>query len=1199
MHFRELALGWVVVGVVLVGSTGLLSGQEVEQNLEIAVAIDLFDSLSGSGQHESEAALARVWMHQLEGELDVKDPRTLDLLSAIGRAFLKKGRLHAALACFEKQTQLSMHMLGTADPATSTAQNNLALTVYYLGDLQRARDLQQEVVEKRSQLLGLDHPRTLTAKVNLAATLHDLGDLKAAQNYLKEVLATRRQALGEEHPDTLNVKANLAETYRTAGDLLLARMYQEEVLAVRTGIFGEEHPSTLMTKANLAATLGALGFLTESRDRLEEVLEVRSRILGREHPDTLTVRSNLAGTLAELGNFQEAREHKEEVLAIFSRVLGANHSRTLAAKGNLAVTFREIGEYKLAKQFQEEVLAVLVQSLGDEHPQTLRAKANLGATLFAMGDLETAREYYQEVVAVLENTLGRENPDTLAIKVYLAVTLRKLGDFASAREHFENVLAAYDRIFDKGHPATLNTRSNLAEVLRAQGALGVAKERYQKLIDLLEQTFGMEHPETLKAKVNLAAIHHQMDDYKLAKGHLEEVVESFTRMHGSDHPDTLAAEANLAVTLKELGHLGVAREREERILDVRSRILGEEHPETLKTKANLAGTLARSEDWLAARRLYQEVISLRERISGEGYCPNTQEEAETFFGLAITLRRLGLLEESYSSFLRGLDALEAQVFRVDFSEDRKSSFREGFANAYRESLQIALETGRREDALELNERYRTWSLLNLIRWSHPASGLPIPEELRIELAKIARRYDWLTRQNDASYPSPDPVLLEEQAQLRRRREVIQGKIIDMRREAEGISEPPTLDDICIALDPGTVLLAYSIGQDEGHLFVLTHEHGLEVHPVETKAETLWLQAKRLRQIDQDKESSSPEARRSLAQWLYGELLSHAADRIESAERVVVLPDGPLYYLPFPALTRPAQDDPRGWQYLAEWKPFHIVQSATIYAELQAKRSERSNASNQHAWQWVGFGDPIYPKDTKKKETKPASDKPASGKRSAAVLRSLEERGIWRQVDLPSTGHEIRAIAEQFPEGQAKKFLGPDANEDRVREMLASARIVHLAAHGVDDPDYPLDSLIALSLLESDELEHNGLLQAWEIIDQLELNADLVVLSACETALGPNRGGEGLISLSRAFQIAGARSVLASLWSVNDLSTSELMIRFYRHFLAGETKDRALQLAQIELIRGPVEIVNENGETETHDFSAPYHWAAFQLIGDWK
>jgi CHAT domain-containing protein len=119
-----------------------------------------------------------------------------------------------------------------------------------------------------------------------------------------------------------------------------------------------------------------------------------------------------------------------------------------------------------------------------------------------------------------------------------------------------------------------------------------------------------------------------------------------------------------------------------------------------------------------------------------------------------------------------------------------------------------------------------------------------------------------------------------------------------------------------------------------------------------------------------------------------------------------------------------------------------------------------------------------------------------------------------------------------------------------------------------------------------EGQANGLLQAWEIFEQMRIDADLVTLSACETGLGKELGGEGLVGLTRAFQYAGARTVLASLWSVGDESTATLMTRFYGQWKAGKTKDEALRAAQLEMIRA-------------RQSSHPFQGAAFQLAGDWR
>ena len=195
-------------------------------------------------------------------------------------------------------------------------------------------------------------------------------------------------------------------------------------------------------------------------------------------------------------------------------------------------------------------------------------------------------------------------------------------------------------------------------------------------------------------------------------------------------------------------------------------------------------------------------------------------------------------------------------------------------------------------------------------------------------------------------------------------------------------------------------------------------------------------------------------------------------------------------------------------------------------------------------------------------------------------------------------------------GSVRALLRREAREERVKSEAGAARIVHFATHGLYDPEVPFDSFLALSppggedATEAEEANapeppDNGILQAWEISQELRLDADLVVLSACQTALGEHRDGEGLLSLARAFLVAGARSVAASLWRVDDLSTSELMIRFYRHLRAGSPKDEALRAAQIELLSAPIEVAGGAGGEVVHDFTAPYHWAAFQLAGDWR
>ena len=235
-------------------------------------------------------------------------------------------------------------------------------------------------------------------------------------------------------------------------------------------------------------------------------------------------------------------------------------------------------------------------------------------------------------------------------------------------------------------------------------------------------------------------------------------------------------------------------------------------------------------------------------------------------------------------------------------------------------------------------------------------------------------------------------------------------------------------------------------------------------------------------------------------------------------------------------------------------------------------------------QLAAFGDPVY------SEAKKTED-------SEFVFRSglrMDELS-----PLPATRWEVESIGALFP-GANRIYVGEEALEEEAKQLKVGIGLIHFACHGILDEKFPLNSGLALTIPEEmEEGRDNGLFQAWEIFEQVRIDADLVTLSACQTGLGGEMGGEGLIGLTRAFLYAGTKSVLASLWSVADVTTAEFMKRFYGHLKQGSTKDEALQRAQVAFIRKSTGIKDETGTIRQIDVSHPLYWAAFQLIGDWK
>jgi CHAT domain-containing protein len=264
---------------------------------------------------------------------------------------------------------------------------------------------------------------------------------------------------------------------------------------------------------------------------------------------------------------------------------------------------------------------------------------------------------------------------------------------------------------------------------------------------------------------------------------------------------------------------------------------------------------------------------------------------------------------------------------------------------------------------------------------------------------------------------------------------------------------------------------------------------------------------------------------------------------------------------------------------------HTVISATVYSELKKARRDGSPVP---AIQLAAFGDPRYPalSVTKTAVTRGDGTEEVEVETYGEPEIDAVMRGGYRFEPLPRSRQEVETIAGLYAP-RAEAFIGERATEERAKSVGKDVPLIHYACHAYVNERFPLDSALVLTIPEKPrEGQANGLLQAWEILESMRIDADLVTLSACESGLGKEMGGEGLIGLTRAFQYAGARSVLASLWKVEDKSTAELMKRFYTYLKAGKTKDEALRLAQIDLIHFP-------------EFSQPKHWAAFQLNGDWK
>ncbi len=769
---------------------------------------------------------------------------------------------------------------------------------------------------------------------------------------------------------------------------------------------------------------------------------------------------------------------------------------------------------------------------------------NLGTVAWFRSDLEQAAEHYKRSLGIREQ-LAPGSLQVAGSLNNLGIVARSRGDLERAAEHYQRAFEIREHLAP-GSLQVANILNNLGNVALTRGDLEQAAEHYQRALEIYEKFA----PRSLQVAASL----NNLGNVALTRGDLEQAVEHHQR--GLEIRDQLApGSLQVAASLNNLGNVALTR-----------------------------GDLEQ------AAEHYQRALEIQEQLA-----PGSLEIAKTLSDSGKVARQQGEPEQAAAFFDRSMAALEAQMGKLGGSHDLQGRFRAKYRTIYRDSLELYLELDQPEEAFNILERSRARTFLAMLTERDVNFSADASTELDRARRRLATRHDRLLHQMMGLSQTQDQDKVEaftrELQDLRLQHEETMEAIRRASPKLAALQDPKPLDlqSIRESLDPGTVLLSYSVGEKESHLFVVTRAGALEVHPL-PGLKSLKGDVESFRNLIQDR--SFPTYRRAmlddLSNQLYKALVEPAKEWLESSERALILPDGPLHLLPFGALVRePGTDPTTPGQFLVEWKPLHFALSGTVYAEI--KNSRPATAQEGRRIALAAFGDPRYPQHFGSRNEDPIGD---------VRLRSAVERNLFDFQPLPFTRHEVEEIARLFPKS-TQTYLGLEATEERAKALNPKVRFVHFAAHAYSDDRDPLSSAVVLTIPEqlTDDRD-NGLLQVWEIFERLRLDAELVVLSACETGLGETQGGDGLISLSRAFQYAGARTVAASLWRVPDRETAQLMLHFYRRLVAGQPKDAALRGAQLSLIRDPIQVTNRRGELVKSDASAPYYWAAFQIYGDW-
>ncbi len=939
------------------------------------------------------------------------------------------------------------------------------------------------------------------------------------------------------------------------------------------------------------------------------------------------------------GDYAKSLAYSEQLLPI-ARKLGEKNLEG-GVLFNIGRAYDALGETRKGLQFVEQS-AQLLRQIGERQREGI-ALNSIGVMNYNLGEIQKALDIYNQVLG-LRRELGDRRGEAFTL-INLGYAYADGGNRRKAIEFYEQALQI--SLQTKDTRIQSHVENNLASVWHDLGEYQKAFDLYQKSLDLRRRD-GDKYGEAIQLN-NLASLYRDLGDFENALKFIGEASAIFRT--GGFRREEARAFSSTGAIYTTLGDTAKALEFLQKALEIHRQLENKQgHAGVLRNvgkiyldKNELQKALENFQSALVLAEDVQDTASIADIsvLLAQTYAKlNDAPRAETNFIRALDIQRDGIQSEKAESLYhyarfeerRGRQeaAMEKMLEVLKIVEDLRSSIvaptlrtsylaeQQKYFDFYIQLLvarhKLEQKKGFDALALEISEKARARSLLESLGEAQADIRSRVAPEM-LERERILRQTinaKETQRVNAAGQKSAKAAGFEREiAEFVRQYRDLQAEIRAKSPQFAALIQPEilTLKQIQTEiLDNETVLLEYFLGENKSYLFFATRNalEIIELPPspeIETAARR-FVENLRARASENLRESPAERERRIRAadqNWrqsgekLSETLLAPVAGKIQN-KRLLIVSAGVLQYVPFAALSvvrRPSSVENNGKtmsegqrtkdkaHFLIETNEIVNLPSASTLAVLRNARKNKSAKPKNLA---AVLADPVFAPDDARVKS-PAKKPAAETANPQAVLVSSKLRSDFSRLRFSRA--EAEAISSFLPSD--KKLIAFDfsANLKTVNgEDFGNSGIIHFATHGVVNSEFPELSGIVLSLIDENGKSQDGFLRLHDIYN-LRLDADLVVLSACETALGRDIQGEGIIGLTRGFMYAGNSDVAASLWKVDDRATAELMKRFYQNLLKENLRPAdALRKAQISMIKEPA---TQN----------PFYWAAFTLQGDWR
>ena len=987
-------------------------------------------------------------------------------------------------------------------------------------------------------------------------------------------------AQSDETVDALNAKVE---------ELHKVGKYTEAVpIAQRAVALAEEqsdHSAVARSLEKLAVLYHRQGRHTEAEPLYRRALAIREMAGGLDHPDVGTTLNGLAVVVHSLGRYEEAEPLLKRALAIYEKELGPGHPDVATTLNNLAVLYAVGARYVDAELSYKRSLSIRETALGSEDPSVGQSLNNL---------------------AMLYENQGRYTDAVTLLMRSFAIRLKAIGEIGEGTS------------FGTAHHDFAVTSNNLGGIFYTQGRFAEAEQMYKAIASLLELRLGPAHADLATALNNVGEVYRVQGRYADAEPILTRALSIWERALGQDHPLVAVALDNLALLYQAQGRYADAEPFYMRSLAVREKVLGPDHPEVGQSLNNLATLAFGQRDWVGAADLWRRSTSLLVRRTQRGTSASSSRQGLTgkakneversnyhFWSLVKAVHRLEPKEH-------GADAMHLremfQAAQWSIASEAAQALAQMAARGAKGDPTLAALVRERQDLVE--EWQKRDGAQNASVAQSPEQRDRAAESSNVaRLATIDAKIAHIDNRLTVDFPDyaalaiPAPLSVEEvQAQLGANEALV---LFLGTPQLQPISEETFIWVVTKAAvrwvrsDLGSMALARE---------VQALRCGLDATAWDTES------GSRCADVLNIPSEQTPNGNLPLpfdqarAHALYTALFGKMEDLIRD-KYLLIVPSGPLTQLPLQVLiTAPSTSGSyRSTAWLARK---HALTVLPAVSSLKALR--RTANASRAAKSYLGVGNPLLdgPDSRYASLAKQAREKQiCTGNAPPKFARFFSaRRGVGQimkrsglvdlahvrgQTPLPETADELCAVALDLKVGAEDVLLGVRAGEADLKALseqgtLASYRVLHFATHGALSGEITGGNEPGLILTPPGTATErdDGYLSASEITG-LKLDADWVVLSACNTAAGGADNAEALSGLARAFFYAGARALLVSHWAVNSETAVKLITKAFKE-LAGDKN-----IGRAEALRRSMLTQIASGGANAH----PANWAPFVVVGE--